>query len=398
MTTHIGKIARLARRRREEVSRRLDDGMPGAEILKWLNQLKDVQRLLRAQFGGRAVNKQNLSAWRRSGHVEWLQGEAAGRRAERLVTKAEALAKRAGKRGLGDRLAMLLALEMDGLMETWLKPETDPEKRWERVRALHREVSRLRRDDDRVKRTGLREAQVQGLKSKAQSRKQVEADWECKQAGEGCEDPPSQGSGAASEGVVAGQDESRQVKEVHEDKWLEHLKIEGPSPRVVERLPSLPGYEHVRVYEKGTGFWFMEKPAGWEPVGWKSSIMLERMKNEGLEVESLETGEGEGEGRGIIGRGIKNEELRMKNGEAVEPPKEAPYVPNADPEQEAYIQWWLMNRNFKPFDYEELQRLYAAIPKEEARSQESEAGMNAEAQRGEDTAELTTECVEGSEI
>ena len=80
------------------MSRRLDDGMPGAKILKWLNQLKDVQAVLKTQFGGRLINKQNLSAWRRSGHVEWLQGEAAGRRAERLVTKADDLAKRAGKR------------------------------------------------------------------------------------------------------------------------------------------------------------------------------------------------------------------------------------------------------------------------------------------------------------
>jgi hypothetical protein len=69
------------------------------------------------------------------------------------------------------------------------------------------------------------------------------------------------------------------------------------------------------------------------------------------------------------------------------------YVPNPDPEQEAYIQWWLMNRNFKPFDYEELQRLYAKIPKEEVRSQESEARIsgeevNAEAQRGEGAGEM----------
>ena len=70
-------------------------------------------------------------------------------------------------------------------------------------------------------------------------------------------------------------------------------------------------------------------------------------------------------GRGINGKGIKNEE-------AVEPPQEVPYVPNPDPAQEAYIQWWLMNRNFKPFDYEELQRLYAKIPKEEGEMKNEE--------------------------
>jgi len=37
-------------------------------------------------------------------------------------------------------------------------------------------------------------------------------------------------------------------------------------------------------------------------------------------------------------------------------------VPNPDPKQEAYIQWWLMHRGFKPLDHEALKRLYAAIP------------------------------------
>ena len=46
------------------------------------------------------------------------------------------LAKRAGKRGLGDRLAILLALEMDGAMNTLLQPEADPEKRWQREAPL----------------------------------------------------------------------------------------------------------------------------------------------------------------------------------------------------------------------------------------------------------------------
>ena len=171
MTTHTGKIARLAKKVREELGRRIEDGEPGPELLKWLNGRREVKAVLRKQFGGRPVNKQNLCAWRRSGHVEWLALEEARGRMDRLVTRGDDLAKRAGKRGLGDRLAILLALEMDGLSRELLEPESDPEKRWQRVRELHREVSRLRRDDDRVKRTSLKEAQVQGLKSKGQSQK-----------------------------------------------------------------------------------------------------------------------------------------------------------------------------------------------------------------------------------
>ena len=38
---------------------------------------------------------------------------------------------------------------------------------------------------------------------------------------------------------------------------------------------------------------------------------------------------------------------------------------NLDPKAIAYNRWFQMNRGAEPFDYEELQRLYAAIPKEE---------------------------------
>src|ERR1700730_1045193 len=125
-TTHTGKIARLAKKLREELGRRVEDGEPGPSLLQWLNGRRDVKAVLRAQFGGRPVNKQNLSAWRRSGHVEWLRLEEARGQMDRGVTQGDDLAKRAGKRGLGDRLAILLALEMDGLMRVLLTPEADP--------------------------------------------------------------------------------------------------------------------------------------------------------------------------------------------------------------------------------------------------------------------------------
>ncbi len=168
MTTHIGKIARLAKKLREELGRRMADGEPGPSLLKWLNGRRDVKAVLRAQFGGRPVNKQNLCAWRRSGQVEWLKLEEARGRTDRLAEQADDLAKRAGTRGLGDRLAILLALEMDGLMRTLLEPEADPEKRWQRVRELHREVSRLRRDDDRGEADGAAGEAGQGYRPKAE--------------------------------------------------------------------------------------------------------------------------------------------------------------------------------------------------------------------------------------
>ncbi len=109
----------------------------------------------------------------------------------------------------------------------------------------------------------------------------------------------------------------------------------------------------------------------------------EKVQDPKSEVQSL--GAGGGEGRGIVGRGMKKEEAEARpavlRNTGLESPvnsqtgksalqKEAPYVPDPDPKQEAYIQWWLMNRNIKPFDGEELQRLYAAIPKKERKNEE----------------------------
>ena len=290
-TTHVGKIARLSKRRREEVSRRLENGMPGGEILTWLNGRRDVKAVLRAQFGGRPVNKQNLSAWRRSGYVEWLALEAARQRVDRLVSLGDDLAARAGKRGLGDRLAILLALEMDGLMETLLKPESDPEKRWERVRQMHREVSRLRRDDDRVKRTRLREKvlEVQGPGSKVQSRNRPEEeldeesqfyeDERCESefqgrestVGEGGEDEDEDENEHDLAGPAAGQNESRQVKAGQGEESVQRpeSKVQKAVPEVVHRTPIGDGeYESLRIRYKES-YWTEVKPKGWvPPVGW----------------------------------------------------------------------------------------------------------------------------------
>ena len=166
MSTHIGKIGRLSKERREELGERMEDGQTGKELAEWLNSLPDVQALLKAKFGGLPINEQNVSNWRQSGHKDWLRLREARARVMRLVEDAEELSAVAGGHTMGDCLAAILAVELDGLARALLgDEEADVEKRWERFCEVHRQVSRLRRDDDRVKRTSLKEAQVQCLKS-----------------------------------------------------------------------------------------------------------------------------------------------------------------------------------------------------------------------------------------
>jgi hypothetical protein len=407
MTTHVGKIGRLSKDCREELGRRIEDGHSGRELVDWLNGLTEVQAMLREKFGGRDINETNLSAWRQSGHLNWLRRQEAREGLRELVEDSNRLDDAAGDWMMGERLGAVVAAEMNGLAMALLSQEPDLTKRWKYFCEIHREVSRLRQDDDRYQRMVLqKERWDQELAKRGIALEPVKRCVAPPTPGFGATRPPALDSGAAS---PAAPDSGAAT----EGKGCED------DGEVAETVANLENSRQIK-----------EDQGEDEVQGPKS------------EAQSPGTGDGEG-------RGIKNEELRRKNGEpqgsgntgleAEVPPavpvnsqtgksalhKEArpefsggdaggtislprvPRVPDPDPETEAYIRWWQMHRGFEPFDYEELQRLYAAIPKEneEAGSQESEAGINgeevnAEAQRGEGAGEmeLTTENAKSTEI
>jgi hypothetical protein len=68
----VGKIAQLPLWIRDELNRLLEDGDGGEELLQWLNGLAETRKLLKEEFDGLPISKQNLSDWRRGGYVEWL--------------------------------------------------------------------------------------------------------------------------------------------------------------------------------------------------------------------------------------------------------------------------------------------------------------------------------------
>jgi hypothetical protein len=71
-SSRTGKIACLPEEIRDEVNYRLIDGIKGPELLPWLNSQPEVRDVLTRHFGGRDINHQNLSAWRRGGFRDWL--------------------------------------------------------------------------------------------------------------------------------------------------------------------------------------------------------------------------------------------------------------------------------------------------------------------------------------
>ncbi|MHB1309459.1 MAG: hypothetical protein ACYDC1_04955 [Limisphaerales bacterium] len=87
-TIRLGKIARLPRAIRDPLNRRLQDGETGPPLLEWLNSLPEVQEVLGKEFGGRPVNAQNLSDWRRGGYRDWVAHQEALELAGRLAEDA----------------------------------------------------------------------------------------------------------------------------------------------------------------------------------------------------------------------------------------------------------------------------------------------------------------------
>jgi hypothetical protein len=65
------KIARLSRRLRDELNRRLAANEDGATLLEWINAVPVVKDLLARDFAGEPITIQNLLEWRRGGFAEW---------------------------------------------------------------------------------------------------------------------------------------------------------------------------------------------------------------------------------------------------------------------------------------------------------------------------------------
>jgi len=103
---------------REELNRRLRDGTPGKMLVVWLNNHPEVKRVLAASFGGREINKVNLSQWKKGGYVEWLARRELLESSRELSVKPAELAE-FSKAGMGSPMTTLLALRYGELLMEW---------------------------------------------------------------------------------------------------------------------------------------------------------------------------------------------------------------------------------------------------------------------------------------
>jgi hypothetical protein len=157
-STHVGKIGRLSQSIRDELGRRIENGEPGKELVKWLNRQPSVREILKGKFGGRLVTEQNLSEWKQGGHQEWLRHQEARCFVEHLHEKAGQLTSYNEddewytEVDTSEDLAVVLGAELARLTEILLKKSDDPQEqlRWV-VKALH-ESNKMRRNNHRAAR------------------------------------------------------------------------------------------------------------------------------------------------------------------------------------------------------------------------------------------------------
>ena len=108
------KIGRLPFAIRNELNERIRDGAQGAEILEWLNGLKETKRILREMKSGE-VNAQNLTDWRSSGYADWLEDQKDADRIRHLAEVSQTIATAAGGNAAGVACNIATAKIMDAL-------------------------------------------------------------------------------------------------------------------------------------------------------------------------------------------------------------------------------------------------------------------------------------------
>ena len=108
------KIGRLPFAVRNELNERIRDGAQGADLLGWLNGLKETKKILR-ETKSEPVNAQNLTDWRSTGYADWLADQGDADRIRRLAEVSQTLAAAAGGNVAGVGCSIATAKIMDVL-------------------------------------------------------------------------------------------------------------------------------------------------------------------------------------------------------------------------------------------------------------------------------------------
>ncbi len=157
--TRNGKIARLPKAIRDRLNQQIHDGVPGKDLVRWLNGMNEVVDILVQHFNATRVTEQNLSEWKQGGYQDWLKHQERREWVRRLSDEAEDVTEDAGVMPWMERVGALFEVVLGKVVEQRLqKPIETPEQMGElfnlsrelaRHRQLAQEAAKQRREEIR---------------------------------------------------------------------------------------------------------------------------------------------------------------------------------------------------------------------------------------------------------
>jgi len=143
--TRTGKIARLPKAIRDRLNQQMQDGVPGKDLVRWLNGHFEVRDVLLEHFNARDITEQNLSEWKQGGFQDWLKHQECRDWARRLGDEAEDLKADAGLLPLMERIGSVFEVVLGRTVEQLMdQPVKEPEQ-VRQLLGLSREVAKHRR-------------------------------------------------------------------------------------------------------------------------------------------------------------------------------------------------------------------------------------------------------------
>ena len=143
-TTRNGKIARLPKVVRDRLNQQMQDGVSGKALVRWLNGLPDVRRILLEQFNAAEITEQNLSEWRQGGYEDWLAHQERRDWVRRLSDEAEDVTEDAGTMPWMERVGVMFEMLLGRVVEHHSKASFESPEQLKLLLELSRELARHR--------------------------------------------------------------------------------------------------------------------------------------------------------------------------------------------------------------------------------------------------------------
>lgn len=142
--TRNGKIARLPKAIRDRLNQQILDGVPGKDLVNWLNGINEVVDILVQKFNTDRITEQNLSEWKQGGYQDWLKHQERRDWVRRLSDEAEDVAEDSGLMPWMERVGALFEVVLGKVVEQQLEQTIETPEQMAELITLSRELARHR--------------------------------------------------------------------------------------------------------------------------------------------------------------------------------------------------------------------------------------------------------------